>query len=144
MTGVQTCVLPIYSQYSQGVDNWQNNQIIITQAGLTAANANLSFLTGFSQGAYTEANGAFGFAQAAYNAANSAGSSALTQAAFNQANIAGIVANTTAIVANSTAIVANVVAAGLVATNTNTAIALAGVAAANANISYAIGLAQGA
>ena len=44
------------------------------------------------------------------------------------------------IVANSTAIVANIVAAGLVSTNTNTAIALAGVTAANANITLLFGL----
>jgi hypothetical protein len=84
-----------------------NTNTAIALAGVTAANANISFLTGFSQGAYDKAN-------------------------------------TTATVANSTAIVANVVAAGLVATNTNTAIALAGVAAANSNISFLIGFSQGA
>ena len=84
-----------------------NTNTAIALAGVTAANANISFLTGFSQGAYDKAN-------------------------------------TTATVANSTAVVANIVAAGLVATNTNTAIALAGVAAANSNISFLIGFSQGA
>ena len=80
-----------------------NTNTAIALAGVTAANANILFLTGFSQGAYDKAN-------------------------------------TTAIVANSTAIVANIVAAGLVATNTNTAIALAGTAVANANITLLFGL----
>jgi hypothetical protein len=94
---------------TQGVDNYQNNLIGIVQGGLNTANSNISFLLGFSQGAYDKAN-------------------------------------TTATVANSTAVVANIVAAGLVATNTNTAIALAGVAAANANIIalYAGSVAQNA
>jgi hypothetical protein len=84
-----------------------NANIAIALAGVSAANANINFLTGFSQGAYNTAN-------------------------------------TTATVANSTAVVANIVAAGLVATNTNTAIALAGVAAANSNISFLIGFSQSA
>jgi hypothetical protein len=84
-----------------------NTNTAIALAGVAAANSNISFLTGFSQGAYDKAN-------------------------------------TTATVANSTAVVANIVAAGLVATNTNTAIALAGVAAANANISFLTGFSQGA
>ena len=84
-----------------------NTNTAIALAGVAAANSNISFLTGFSQGAYDKAN-------------------------------------TTATVANSTAVVANIVAAGLVATNTNTAIALAGVAAANSNISFLTGFSQGA
>ena len=84
-----------------------NTNTAIALAGVAAANSNISFLTGFSQSAYTTAN-------------------------------------TTATVANSTAVVANIVAAGLVATNTNTAIALAGVEAANSNISFLTGFSQGA
>ena len=84
-----------------------NTNTAIALAGVAAANSNISFLTGFSQGAYDKAN-------------------------------------TTATVANSTAVVANIVAAGLVATNTNTAIALAGVAAANSNISFLTGFSQNA
>jgi hypothetical protein len=85
------------------------------------------------------------FSQAAFNKANSANS--LAQAAFNYANTIvsdSQIDNVARIVANSTAIVANIVAAGLVSTNTNTAIALAGVTAANANILFLTGFSQGA
>jgi hypothetical protein len=85
------------------------------------------------------------FTQAAFNKANSANS--LAQAAFNYANTIvsdSQIDNVARIVANSTAIVANIVAAGLVSTNTNTAIALAGVTAANANILFLTGFSQGA
>ena len=85
------------------------------------------------------------FTQAAFNKANSANS--LAQAAFNYANTIvsdSQIDNVARIVANSTAIVANIVAAGLVATNTNTAIALAGVQASNSNISFLTGFSQGA
>ena len=81
-----------------------NTNTAIALAGVTAANSNISFLTGFSQGAYDKANSASG--------------GNLAQAAFDKANV---------------------VAAGLVATNTNTAIALAGVEAANSNISFLTG-----
>jgi hypothetical protein len=85
------------------------------------------------------------FTQAAFNKANSANS--LAQAAFNYANTIvsdSQIDNVARIVANSTAIVANIVAAGLVSTNTNTAIALAGVTAANANILFLTGFSQSA
>jgi hypothetical protein len=115
-----------------------NTNTAIALAGVAAANANISFLTGFSQGAYNQANSANVLAQYAADKAN---------AAYNYANtLSGStgVDSYARIVANSTAIVANIVAAGLVATNTNTAIALAGVVAANANITFLTGFSQGA
>jgi hypothetical protein len=115
-----------------------NTNTAIALAGVAAANANITFLTGFSQGAYNQANSANVLAQYAADKAN---------AAYNYANtLSGStgVDSYARIVANSTAVVANIVAAGLVATNTNTAIALAGVTAANANILFLTGFSQGA
>jgi hypothetical protein len=118
-----------------GVDVSQNARIDIALAGVAAANANIIAL--YAGNVAQNAN--ISIAQAGVVAAN-ANISFLTgfsQGAYDKAN-------TTATVANSTAVVANIVAAGLIATNTNTAIALAGVAAANANISFLTGFSQGA
>ena len=109
-----------------------NTNVAIALAGVSAANSNISFLTGFSQNAFNKANAAYDYANTL-----SGSISTFSQGAYDKAN-------TTATVANSTAVVANIVAAGLVATNTNTAIALAGVAAANANINFLTGFSQGA
>jgi hypothetical protein len=111
---------PVINLLYDGANNW------LTYGGINAA----SF--------YSNGTNVLNFAKAAFDFANSiSGGSAAD-------SYARAVANTTAIVANSTAIVANIVAAGLVSTNTNTAIALAGVVAANANISFLTGFTQGA
>jgi len=121
----------------------------VVAAGLVSANANISFLTGFSQGAYDKANTTATVANSTAVVANIV-AAGLVSANANISFLTGFSqgaydkANTTATVANSTAVVANIVAAGLVATNTNTAIALAGVAAANSNISFLTGFSQGA
>jgi hypothetical protein len=122
---------------TQGVDDYQNNQIGIVQGGLNTANDNISFLTGFSQNAFNKAN-------AAYDYANTlAGTTTTAQEAFNKANSANVLAQAAYNQANTASGNTVVLTAGLVATNTNTAIALAGVVAANANISFLTGFSQG-
>jgi hypothetical protein len=171
-----------------------NTNTAIALAGVAAANSNISFLTGFSQGAYDKANTALQNTANIITAGNLTVSSNLTiggggvggsitgvnTLSSNTINVIDVIltgnltiaganvvnsltlansnisfltgfsqgaydkANTTATVANSTAVVANIIAAGLVATNTNTAIALAGVAAANSNISFLTGFSQNA
>ena len=148
---------------TQAVDVSQNANIAIALAGVVAANANISFLTGFSQGAFNTVNTTATVANstavvanivaAGLVATNTNTAIALAGVAAANSNISFLTgfsqgafdtANTTATVANSTAVVANIVAAGLVATNTNTAIALAGVEAANSNINFLTGFSQGA
>jgi len=140
-----------------------NTNTAIALAGVQAANSNISFLTGFSQSAYTTANTTATVANSTAVVANIVAAGLVATNTNTAIALAGVVAansnisfltgfsqgaydkaNTTATVANSTAVVANIVAAGLVATNTNTAIALAGVEAANSNISFLTGFSQGA
>jgi hypothetical protein len=94
-----------------------NTNTAIALAGVTAANANILISLAGVNAANSNISFLTGFSQGAYDKAN-----------------------TTATVSNSTAVVANIVSAGLVATNTNTSIALAGTAVANANITLLFGL----
>ena len=141
------------------------NKTITVHDGTTAGGTRLATerfvgINPFSQAAFNQANTAGTTANSALTLANygigvniaqntnislawsqANAASILAQAAFNYANTIvsdSQIDNVARIVANSTAIVANIVAAGLVSTNTNTAIALAGVTAANANIGIAL------
>jgi hypothetical protein len=120
--------------FSQAAFNQANTAGTTANSALTLAN--------YGIGVNVAQNTNIGLAWSQANSAN-----ILAQAAFNYANTIvsdSQIDNVARIVANSTAIVANIVAAGLVSTNTNTAIALAGVTAANANINvlYAVNTSQ--
>jgi len=80
----------------QGVNDTQNNIISVIQGVDLTQNTNITSVNNL--------------AQAAFNAANTGGSGAFSQSAFNQANAAYTLANTTPIIGlNSTSITSNVV-----------------------------------
>ena len=94
----------------QGVDLTQNNSISIIQGVDVTQNTNITAINNLATSSFDKANSANILAQAAFTAANAAGSSAFSQAAFNQANSAYNLANTTPIIGlNSTSITSNVV-----------------------------------
>jgi hypothetical protein len=94
----------------QGVDVTQNNSISIIQGVDLTQNTNITAINNLATSSFDKANSANILAQAAFTAANAAGSSAFSQAAFNQANAAYNLANTSPIIdLNSTSITSNVV-----------------------------------
>ena len=94
----------------QGVNVTQNNSISIIQGVDVTQNTNITAINNLATSSFDKANSANILAQAAFTAANAAGSSAFSQAAFNQANSAYNLANTTPIIGlNSTSITSNVV-----------------------------------
>ena len=94
----------------QGVDVTQNNSISIIQGVDVTQNTNITAINNLATSSFDKANSANILAQAAFTAANAAGSSAFSQAAFNQANTAYNLANTIPIIGlNSTSITSNVV-----------------------------------
>jgi len=114
----------VVANIALGVLPSMNTNTTIALAGVAAANANLIIL---------------------YAINNSQNSNIITTATV--ANSTAVVANqalgisqSTAIVANSSAIVANIALGVLPSMNTNTSIALAGVAAANSNITNKLSL----
>jgi hypothetical protein len=94
----------------QGVDVTQNNIISIIQGVDVTQNTNITAINNLVVSSFDKANSANILAQAAFTAANAAGSSAFSQAAFNQANTAYTLANTIPIIRlNSISITSNVV-----------------------------------
>ena len=94
----------------QGVNVTQNNSISIIQGVDLTQNTNITAINNLATSSFDKANSANILAQAAFTAANAAGSSAFSQAAFNQANAAYNLANTSPIIdLNSTSITSNVV-----------------------------------
>lgn len=124
--GTTTDLTPVFIKANAAFDK-ANSANILAQAAFTTANTatgnitiiqgvdltqntNITAINNLAVSSFDKANSANILAQAAFTAANAAGSSAFTQAAFNQANTAYNLANTIPIIGlNSTSITSNVV-----------------------------------
>lgn len=100
----------ILAQAAFTTANTASDSITIIQGVNVTQNTNITAVNNLAVSSFDKANSANILAQAAFTAANAAGSSAFSQAAFNQANAAYNLANTSPIIGlNSTSITSNVV-----------------------------------
>lgn len=100
----------ILAQAAFTTANTASDSITIIQGVNVTQNTNITAVNNLAVSSFDKANSANILAQAAFTAANAAGSSAFSQAAFNQANAAYNLANTSPIIdLNSTSITSNVV-----------------------------------
>jgi hypothetical protein len=124
--GTTTDLTPVYAK-ANAAFNKANSANLLAQAAFTTANTasdsitiiqgvnvtqntNITAVNNLVGSSFDKANSANILAQAAFTAANAAGSSAFSQAAFNQANTAYTLANTIPIIRlNSISITSNVV-----------------------------------